>query len=303
MDGTDLMDSRESAITSLPASGPLDLAYDESSTVYIKPIDGWNTLDISELWRFRELIFFLVWRDVKVRYKQTILGAAWAILQPLLMMVVFSIFFGRLAKVSSGDLPYPLFAIAGLLPWTFFSTAVTSAGNSVVGSERLITKVYFPRLAVPIGAVGAAVVDFVIALGLLVIMMFGYGVRPGWSFLLIPVAFTSIAFAALGLGILLAALSVAYRDFKHVIPFMMQLGLFATPSVYMQPDSSAASGSMQWLLSLNPMTTQIEVFRAVALGGPIPWGPFVLATLFSILLLLFGCLYFRKVETNFADII
>ena len=297
------MESRESTTTRLPANGPLDLAYDESSTVYIRPIDGWNTLDISELWRFRELIFFLVWRDVKVRYKQTILGAAWAILQPLLMMVVFSIFFGRLAKVSSGDLPYPLFAIAGLLPWTFFSTAVTSAGNSVVGSERLITKVYFPRLAVPIGAVGAAVVDFVIALGLLVIMMFGYGVRPGWSFLLIPAAFTSIAFAALGLGILLAALSVAYRDFKHVIPFMMQLGLFATPSVYMQPNADAASGSMQWLLSLNPMTTQIEVFRAVALGGPIPWGPFVGATLFSILLLLFGCLYFRKVETNFADII
>lgn len=297
------MESREAVATLLPSHTTSDPVKPDSNTVYIRPTQGWKTLDISELWRFRELIFFLVWRDVKVRYKQTVLGAAWAILQPLMMMVVFSIFFGRLAKVSSGDIPYPLFAIAGLLPWTFFSTAVTSAANSVVGSERLITKVYFPRLAVPIGAVGAAVVDFVIALGLLLIMMLWYGVRPGLSFFLIPVAFTSIAFAALGLGIFLAALSVAYRDFKHVIPFMMQLGLFATPSVYMKPNAGTATGTTEWLLSLNPMTTQIEVFRAVALGGPVPWVPFAVATSFSILLLLFGCLYFRKVETNFADII
>ena len=206
----------------------------------IRPAGRWQLINARELWHYRELVAFLAWRDVKVRYKQTLLGAAWAVLQPVLMMVVFSIFFSRLAGVSSGDVPYPLFAYAGLLPWTFFSTAVAGAGNSIIGSERLITKIYFPRLAIPFAAVGAAVVDFAIACGLLVVLMIYYGVRPGVGMLLIPVVFLPIALTALGIGTLLAALNVSYRDFRYVIPFLIQLWMFATPTIYMQATERAA---------------------------------------------------------------
>lgn len=259
---------------------------------------GWQVLDVEELWRYRELLFFLIWRDVKIRYKQTVLGAAWAVLQPLMMMVVFTIFFGRMAKVSSGGVPYPVFAYAGLLPWTFFATAITSAGNSVIGSEQLITKVYFPRLAIPIAAVGAAVVDFAIAFGLLVALMACYGIVPGAGLLLVPFVFGLILLAALGVGTLLAALNVAYRDFKHVIPFLAQVWMFATPTVYMQPEESS-----RLVLLLNPMTALIGAFRAAALGGPIPWGPLGIASAAVLAVFLFGCLYFRKAEKGFADII
>lgn len=259
---------------------------------------GWQVLDLGELWRYRELLFFLTWRDVKIRYKQTVLGAAWAVLQPLMMMVVFTIFFGRMAKVSSGGVPYPVFAYAGLLPWTFFATAITSAGNSVIGSEQLITKVYFPRLAIPIAAVGAAVVDFAIAFGLLVALMACYGIVPGAGLLLVPLVFGLILVAALGVGTLLAALNVAYRDFKHVIPFLAQVWMFATPTVYMQPEESS-----RLVLLLNPMTALIGAFRAAALGGPIPWVQLGIASTCVVAVLLFGCLYFRKEESSFADII
>src|SRR5947209_7274564 len=177
----------------------------------IRPPRGWRLIDVGELWRFHELIFFLIWRDVKVRYKQTLLGAAWAVLQPAMMMVVFTIFFGRLAGVPAGDLPYPLFVFAGLLPWTFFATAISAAGNSVVGSERLLTKIYFPRLAIPFASAGAAVVDFSIASGLLLLLMLWYGVLPGLGLLLVPPIFGLFLLAALGVGTLLAALNVAYR--------------------------------------------------------------------------------------------
>jgi lipopolysaccharide transport system permease protein len=268
----------------------------------IDPPIGWQLINVRELWRFRELVFFLTWRDVKVRYKQTLLGAAWAILQPLLMMVVFTIFFSRMAGVPSGDLPYPLFAYAGLLPWTFFATAITSAGNSVVGSERLITKIYFPRLAIPFAAVGAAVVDFIIAFGLLIAMMIYYGISPGIGMLLAPVVFGLILVAALGIGTLLAALNVAYRDIRYVIPFLVQIGMFATPTVYMQPTVEPAGWS-RFLLTLNPMTSLISAFRRSMLGGPIPWGQLALASGAVVLTFLVGCFYFRKVEDGFADII
>ena len=268
----------------------------------LEPPIGWQFINARELWRARELIFFLAWRDVKVRYKQTALGAAWAVLQPLMMMVVFTIFFGRMAGVPSGDVPYPLFALAGLLPWTFFATAVTAAGNSVIGNERLITKIYFPRLAVPLASIGAAVVDFTVACVLLGVMMVWYRVTPGPGLLLAPLCFGLIALLALGLGTLLAALNVAYRDFKYMIPFMMQIGMFATPTVYMDP-SAAAKGKYAWLLALNPMTSLVASFRSAVLGGPIPWGPLALATFASTLAFLAGCLYFRKVEDSFADII
>ncbi|MFI5459073.1 MAG: ABC transporter permease [Isosphaerales bacterium] len=298
----------------------------------IRPPQGWQLINVRELWKFRELVYFLTWRDVKVRYKQTVLGAAWAILQPLLMMVVFTIFFGRMAGVSSGDLPYPLFAYAGLLPWTFFATAIATAGNSVVGSERLITKIYFPRLAVPFAAVGAAIVDFLIAFGLLIAMMVYYRVPPGWGLLLVPAIFGSILLAALGVGTLLAALNVAYRDFRYVIPFLVQVWMFATPSVYMQvadespvvasrlasppagaptsrpPDAGEAgkrplSPAVRAALALNPITGLIGAFRAAVLGGPIPWADLATSSVFSLLAFFVGCFYFRRVEDTFADII
>lgn len=268
----------------------------------ICPPAGWQLINVRELWLFRDLLFLLTWRDVKVRYKQTVLGAAWAILQPAMMMVVFSIFFGKLARVPTGGLPYPLFAYAGLLPWVFFSTAVTNAANSVVGSERLITKIYFPRLAIPFAAVGAAVIDFLIAFLLLGVLMAFYRVLPGVGILLVPAIAGLITLTALGLGTLLSALNVAYRDFRYVVPFLVQLGMFATPSVYM--DSSARlSPSWQAILSLNPMTPLIDAFRGAVLGGPIPWFPLGIAAVVIVGLFVAGCLYFRRVEDGFADLI
>ncbi|MCC6417032.1 MAG: ABC transporter permease [Gemmataceae bacterium] len=272
----------------------------------IRPPRGWQPINLRELWRFRDLLYFLTWRDVKVRYKQTVLGATWAILQPALMMVVFSIFFGRLASVPSGGIAYPLFVYAGLLPWIFFATAIASAGHSVVGSERLITKVYFPRLAIPFTAVAAAVVDFLLAFGLLVVLMVCYGVVPGPALLLAPLFFALIVLAALGVGALLAALNVAYRDFRYVIPFLVQLWLFATPTVYMDLSAgggSEPSGSVAFLLGLNPLTGLVAAFRAATLGGAVPWDQVALSAALVVGLFLVGCLYFRKVEDSFADVI
>jgi lipopolysaccharide transport system permease protein len=274
----------------------------EPPTTCIRPAGGWQMLNLAELWRYRELLYFLVWRDVKVRYKQTVLGAAWAILQPTMMMVVFTIFFSRVAGLPSGDLPYPLFAFAGLLPWTFFATGIATAGNSVVVSERLITKVYFPRLAIPFASVGAAAVDFVIAFGMLVALMLWYGVVPGPGLLLVPLVFVVILLATLGMGTLLAALNVAYRDFRYVIPFLVQVWMFATPTVYMQPDASKG-GAIRALMTLNPLTSLIDTFRAACLGGPIDWPSFGIATVCIVAVFLAGCFYFRRVEDNFADII
>ena len=268
----------------------------------IEPPRGWQLVDVRELWRYRELVFFLCWRDVKVRYKQTVLGAAWAVLQPAMMMVVFSIFFGRLARMSSGDLPYPLFVLAGLLPWTFFSSALTAGSTSVLGSERLITKIYFPRLAVPFAAVGATVVDFAIATGLLLVVMLGYGYAPSANAWLAPLIFGVILLAALGLGTMLAALNVAYRDFRYVVPFLIQLGIFATPTIYLQPTGDEGS-AIGLLLTINPMSSLVSGFRASLLGGPIPWVGLGVAAGLSVLVFLGGCLYFRKVEDRFSDII
>jgi len=239
---------------------------------------------------------------VKIRYKQTVLGAAWAILQPVMMMIVFTIFFRRMAGVSSGDVPYPLFAFAGLLPWTFFASAIGNAGNSVVGSERLITKIYFPRLAIPFASVGAALVDFLIALGLLLGMMLWYGILPGAGALLSLALFGAIVLAALGMGTLLAALNVAYRDFRYVIPFMLQIWMFATPTLYMQPSAESA-GRLQTFMTLNPMNGLIAAFRNAVLGNPIAWSQFGTSAAIALVMLLAGCLYFRKVEDSFADVI
>jgi lipopolysaccharide transport system permease protein len=274
----------------------------EPPRTVIRPARAWQLINFRELWQYRELVFFLAWRDVKVRYKQTLLGAAWAVLQPGLMMVVFTIFFSKLAHVSSGGVDYSVFVYAGLLPWTFFATAITSAGNSVVGSERLITKVYFPRLAVPFASVGAALVDWLIAFGLLLVLMAVNRVAPGWHLLWVPLFVALILLAAVGVGTLLAALNVAYRDFRYVIPFLAQFWMFATPTVYMQLDGQAP-GYVGVLLYANPMTALIAGFRAAVLGGPIPWGEVGVAALVAFGLFLAGCFYFRRVEDSFADVI
>ncbi|MGH7194775.1 MAG: ABC transporter permease, partial [Candidatus Saccharimonadales bacterium] len=206
----------------------------------IRPVRGWRWFNARELWDYRELLYFLAWRDVKVRYKQTVLGAAWAVLQPALMMVVFSIFFGRMAHVDAGGLPYPLFVFCGLLPWTFFAGAVANAAGSVVGSERLITKIYFPRVAIPFASVAAGLVDFAVAFSMLLALMLWYRVTPTWNLFLVPPLVFLFTLAALGVGTMLAALNVAYRDFRYVVPFLVQLWMFATPTVYMQPVDQAS---------------------------------------------------------------
>ena len=285
-------------------AGAVAAALDGRGLTRILPGRGWQPLNVSELWRYRELLFFLGWRDVKVRYKQTALGAAWAVLQPAMMMVVFTVFFSRMAKVSSGDFPYPVFVYAGLLPWTFFASAITHAGLSVTGSERLITKIYFPRLAIPLASVGAAVVDFFVAFGLMVGLMIYYGVAPTPQLLVAPLAFAAIVMAALGVGILMAALNVAYRDFRYVLPFLVQIWLFATPSVYMNASSAGQkSGVLRALLAANPMTNLVATFRDSVLGNPIQWGPFGLSAAAVAVLFVCGCLYFRRVEDGFADVI
>lgn len=289
-------------LSSAPAAAARRAKTADPLTTVLRAARGWQGLNVRELWQFRELVYFLVWRDVKVRYKQTALGVAWAILQPLLLMIVFTLFFSHLAGLSSGSTPYSVFVYAGLLPWTFFATAIANAGHSVVGSERLLTKVYFPRLAIPFASVGAAVVDFVIAFAMLVVLMAWHGIAAGAGLLLVPVIFAVMVLAALGVGTLLAALNVYYRDFRYVIPFLVQLWMFATPTIYLQTPP-AAVGKFQVLLFLNPMAGLIDSFRAVTIGGPINWGRLGLSSACSLVMFLCGCLYFRKVEDTFADII
>jgi lipopolysaccharide transport system permease protein len=267
---------------------------------------GWQLLDLVELWRFRELLFFLVWRDIKVRYKQTVLGAAWAVLQPLATMVVFSLFLG-VGGMPSGGVWYPLFVFAGLLPWFFFANAVTSASQSVVSNQNLVTKIYFPRLFVPLGAAGAAMVDFAIAFVMLLAMML-LGILeydqtpPNWELLFVPVVVLALTTAAIGLGILLSALTVYYRDFRHIVPFLVQLWMFATPSVYMRADLALGPRGKAFLW-LNPINGLIAAFRQAMLGGPIDGTELAVSCLISAVLLVAGCLYFRRVERSFADII
>ncbi len=277
----------------------------------IEPPRGWQWLNLRELWRFRELVFFLAWRDVKVRYKQTVLGAAWAVLQPAMMMVVFTILFHKIGGVGADgdDYPYPervpyyLIAFLGLLPWTFFANAVTTAGQSVLGSERLITKIYFPRLALPFAAVAAALVDSLIASALLVVMMACHRVTPTWNLLLLPVIYVLLIVAALGVGALLAGLQVAYRDFRYVTPFLIQIGMFATTAVYSVPKKADAARWLDTILALNPLTGLVEAFRAACLGGPINGAALAYSAVCVIVVFVVGCFYFRTVEDWFADII
>ena len=270
------------------------------SIVDIEPSNGLRALQVGELWRYRELLYFLAWRDVKVRYKQTLLGAAWAVLQPLLTMAVFAIFLGRLAHVPSDGLPYPLFSFAGLVPWTYFATAVMSGASSVVGSQQLISKVYFPRLLVPLAATATPLVDFVISLATLVAMLAWYHVTPGAAVTWLPL-FGLLALAtAFAVSLWLSALMVAYRDVRYVVPFFMQFWMFATPVAY---PASLVPAKWRVLYGLNPMTGVVEGFRWALIGGPAP-GPTVIASAAAVAVLLVSGLYFfRRLEGTFADVI
>ncbi len=261
---------------------------------------GWHLVDLGELWRCRELFYMLTLRDIQVRYKQTVLGAAWAILQPLATMLVFSLFFGRVAGNPSSTVAYPLFVLAGLVPWMFFSNAIASASQSVVVSQNLVTKVYFPRLLIPMGAVGAGLVDLAISFVVLMVMMLWYRIVPGWSFALVPFLTLGLVVAALGVGTLLSALTVAYRDFRHAVPFLVQIWMFATPCIYLQ---TGVSSRLSRFLPLNPAYGLIANLRQAMLGGPIDGYSLAMSGAVSVFLLLAGCLYFRRVECEFADII
>ena len=267
----------------------------------LTPSRGWVSLKLGELWEHRELLYFFIWRDVKVRYKQTALGLAWAILQPFFTMVIFSLFFGGLAKVPSDGVPYPIFSYTGLLPWTFFAHGVTQSANSLVNNANLINKVYFPRMAIPIAAVLSGLADLLPAFVILVGMMLYYGIVPGVQIFWLPVFVLLATIAALGVGIGLAAINVHFRDVRHTVPFLVQSWLFITPIAY---PSSLLPEQWKTLYALNPMVGVVEGFRWALLGtepapGPILW----VSAAAAIVLLLATALYFRRLERTFADVV
>ncbi len=267
----------------------------------IQPKKGWVGLNFPELWKFRELLYFLIWRDLKVRYKQTVLGAAWAIIQPLLTMLVFSLFFGKLARVPSDGVPYPLFAFTGLVPWTFFGNAITQSSNSLIGSQHLITKVYFPRLVIPIASVLTGILDFLIAFVVLIGMILYYGITPGITILTIPFFFLIALITALGTGLWLSALNVEFRDVRYIVPFLAQFWLFSTPVAY---PSSLLAERWQIIYALNPMVGVVEGFRWALLQTPNPPVPVLaVSTITAIFLLITGALYFKRMERTFADVV
>jgi len=272
----------------------------QAQEIIIEPKGKLAGFQFREVWAYRELLRFLVVRDIKVRYKQTALGGLWAIIQPFMNMVVFTIFFGHLAKVPSDGLPYPIFVYTALLPWQFFSSGIGSSGNSLVANSHLISKVYFPRMIIPAAALGAGCLDFLIAFVILILMMFYYGIYPGMGVLLFPILMVMVAVAALGVGMILAALNVAYRDFRYVIPFLVQFWLFATPVIY---PVSIVPIQWRWLVNLNPMAGLITGIRSSLLNQPVSWPDMMISGAISIGLFVIGIFYFKKMERRFADII
>lgn len=262
---------------------------------------GWEALELKELWAYRELVWFLIWRDVKVRYTQTSLGIAWAIVQPVMTMVLFTIVFGRLAHMPSDGVPYPVFTFAALLPWQLFSSALTNSANSIVGSSGLISKVYFPRLVVPIASVAATLVDFSISFVVLIGLMAWYGILPGMAVLALPLFVILALGTALAVGLWASALNVRYRDVQYVMPFVVQFWLFASPVAY--PTSLITSPLWRAVYGLNPMAGIIQGFRWALLGSPAPTLLMVPAGVVSLLLLAGGFFYFKRTETSFADVI
>jgi len=277
----------------------MSVAASRDSAIVIQPRKGWIAIDWRELWESRELMYFLVLRDVTVRYKQTVLGVAWAVLQPVFSMLIFTVIFGRLAKMPSDGHPYAIFVYAGLLPWMFFATAVTGASQSLVSQQALLTKIYLPRLFVPASAIGGGLVDLAISFGVFACLMLYYGVMPGWGVLTLPLLVLLTVVTALGVGLTLAAVTVTYRDFRYVVPFMIQAWMFISPVIY---PVSLVPAKWQWLLAMNPMVGIIDGYRSALLGQP--WNLLTLAVsvLSATLLLAYGLFYFRKTERRFADV-
>ncbi|HEX3053171.1 MAG TPA: ABC transporter permease [Aggregatilineaceae bacterium] len=279
------------------ATGPISQYH-----LRIEPSKGWVSLKLRELWEYRELLYFLTWRDIKVRYKQTVLGATWAIIQPLMTMVVFSLFFGNLAKIPSDGIPYPIFSYAALVPWTFFAYGLQQSSNSLVMSANLLKKIYFPRLVIPISSVLSGVVDFMLAFLILLIMMLAYGIAPTINILFLPL-FLLLAFTtSLGVGMWLSAMNVQFRDVKYTIPFITQFWMFATPIAY--PSSLIENALLRTIYGINPMTGVIEGFRwALLKTDTAPRSIIIVSSLTAVLLLISGAFYFRRMEKTFADVV
>lgn len=273
----------------------------ETLPVYrIQPSRGWVALRLREVWEYRELLYFLTWRDIKVRYKQTALGVAWAIIQPFFTMLVFT-FIRSLAKIPSDGIPYPVFCYAALVPWTFFANGLTNSSNSLVGSSNLLSKVYFPRLTIPLATVFSGIVDLLLAFALLLVMMLYYGVAPTWQMVWLPLFLLLALITSLGVGLWLSALNVKYRDVKYIVPFIAQFWLLATPIAY---PSSLLKEPWRTIYGLNPMAGVVEGFRWALLGSKITVGPLlVVSALMAVLILAGGAFYFRRMEKTFADIV
>ncbi len=274
-----------------------DYQLPETPLVVIEPSKGWIPLNLRDLWQYRDLFYILTMRDIKVRYKQTLLGAAWAIIQPLFTMLIFTLFFGRLAQMPSDGIPYPLFAYAGLLPWTFFSNAVTNSGNSLVGNSNLITKIYFPRMIIPMAAVASGLLDFVIAFGLLVVLMFYYGAGLSINILMLPLLLVLTSLLAIGVGMWMSALNVKYRDIRYALPFLIQLGMFASGIITPIPEN------WRWIRIVNPIAGLIEAFRSSFFGKPFDWVSLSAAAVLTLAILFYAAFNFRRMEKSFADLI
>ena len=266
----------------------------------IEPPKGSRGLHLGELWSYRELAWMMTLRDIKVRYKQTVLGVAWAVIQPLTAMLIFTFIFGRLAKIPSDGLPYPVFVFSGLLAWNFFSSAVSSGGTSTLGAAGMISKVYFPRMIVPLSSIGVSIIDFLVALLLLAILMLIYGIAPSVQFLLFPFFFFGLAIAAIGMSTWLAAVTVVYRDFRFVIPFMLQIWMYLTPVIY---PITFIPQELRWIIYLNPIVGWVTGMRAAVLGGPIDWLGVAISALLTLLIFWLGLRYFERSERRFADVI
>ena len=267
----------------------------------IMPTRGWVSLRLGELWKYRELLYFITWRDVKVRYKQAVLGIAWAIIQPLMTMVIFSLIFGQLAKLPSEGLPYPVFIYCGLLPWQLFAGALQKGGTSLVGNAHLITKVYFPRLIIPLSAVAGGLVDFAISFVVLFGLMIYFGIAPSWSILLLPLFVLFTVLTALAVGLWVSALNVHYRDVQHIIPFMVQAWMFISPVAYSV--ELIPEGLWRILYGINPLTGVIQGFRWALLGGHPPDELMAVSIIVVGVLLLSGLFYFKRMEKTFADVV
>jgi lipopolysaccharide transport system permease protein len=293
----------EEHIEQQPATAAsLALRVDDVPVLRIEPSKGWVSLKLSEVWEYRELLYFLVWRDIKVRYKQTVLGAAWAIIQPFFTMVIFSVFFGRLAKMPSDGIPYPIFSYAALVPWSFFSHGLTQASNSLVGGARLIKKVYFPRLTMPIATVLSGIVDFALAFIVLLGMMLAYGIVPTVNILWLPLFLLLALITSLGTGLWFSAMNVQFRDVRYTVPFIAQFWMFATPIVY--PSSLIENPLLRTLYGINPMAGVVEGFRWALLGTDTAPGPItIVSCLAALALLVSGAFYFRRMEKTFADVV